>query len=70
MDKKCKKLGVGASKVELKEAHRIKMEIKEKMWEHNYGKQGSKEHVFANISKNHEFWGDTPTENEKRKHVL
>ena len=55
-----------ATEYDRKEAHRIKMEMKQAKREHRAA-QLPPQHIFANISKNHEFYGDTPIEHEKRK---
>lgn len=66
--KKCKKLGNSATRAELREAHRIKMEMKRIIQEHNHKEAlDYKDYVLANLSKNHEFYGDTPVEHERRK---
>lgn len=67
MNKKCKKLGIAASKREQIDAHRVKMEMKKALREHNNERYKSSEYVLANISVNHEFYGDTPAEHEARK---
>ena len=67
MNKKNKRLGNSATKKDLMEAHRIKMEFKKLMNEHNRKQLRPTPNIFANISKNHEHYGDTPTEHEKRK---
>jgi hypothetical protein len=68
VNKKCKRLGNTATKKELAEAHRIKMEMKILMNEHNRKQLiDNPEWIYANISKHHEHYGDTPKEHEKRK---
>lgn len=64
---KTKKLGNSATQRELKEAHCVKMEMKRMMRDHNSKKYANRDHVFANISQNHEHYGDTPREHEARK---
>jgi len=68
MDKKCKKLGNRATKADRADAHRIKMGMKQALREH-YGREAldNKEWIYANLSRNHEHFGDTPSENEARK---
>lgn len=66
--KKCNRLGNIATKGDLREAHRIKMEMKKLMREHNSTQLlAEKEWIYANLSKEHEFYGDTPAEHEQRK---
>lgn len=66
---KCKKLGNHATKRERAEAHRVKMEMKTLVHAHRHKEAttGAQPWIFANISKNHEHYGDTPAEHEKRK---
>lgn len=66
--KKCKKLGNNATQKELTEAHRVKMEMKILQNEHNSKHVlENPEWIYANISKHHEYYGDTPTQHERRK---
>lgn len=51
---------------ERKESHRVKMEMKEAKRK-RIADSLPKPFIFANISKNHEFYGDTPTEHAERK---
>lgn len=67
MDKKTKRLGNGATKRDLIDAHRIKMEMKKILNDHNSKTYATREHIFANLSKNHPHYGDTPRENADRK---
>lgn len=68
MAKRCKRLDAFSDKRALKEAHRVKMEMKKLAREHrNSHGRSSPEWISANISKNHEHYGDTPSEHEKRK---
>ena len=62
MDRKCAKLGNRATKRERLAAHRAKLEMKQR---DDFVEVHP--HVFANISKNHEHYGDTPAEHEQRK---
>lgn len=66
---KCKKLGNHATKRERAEAHRAKMEIKRIEYEtmREDLMTGPQPWVFANLSRDHEFYGDTPREHEERK---
>jgi hypothetical protein len=64
--KTCKKMSRESKKKELKEVHRIKMEIKE--WMRNkLHRDWPVPHILANISRNHKHYGDTPQEHAKRK---
>lgn len=63
----CKKLGAYTDKRTLKEAHRVKMELKNKLRQDRYENQQPVEHIFANISKHHEFYGDTVAQHNNRK---
>lgn len=70
---KCKKLGNAATKRERAEAHRVKMEMKKVLREHRReealeNRRG--DWILANISQNHEYYGDTPSEHEKRKNGI
>ena len=67
MDKKTKRLGNRATKAELRDAHRVKMEMKRILNAHNREDYATKEHIFANLSVNHEYYGDTPSEHSRRK---
>jgi hypothetical protein len=68
MDNKTKRLGNRATKSDLRDAHRVKMEAKQIVNDHNARDAGyNKRHTFANLSVNHEYYGDTPQEHEARK---
>lgn len=60
----CKRFPKDARSKELKEAHRIKMEMKEFM--RKKAPPTHKLHILSNISKNHENYGETPQETEIR----
>lgn len=62
--KSCKRMPKDSSAKELKEVHRIKMEMKEYMRQRI--PQSPKPHILANISVHHENYGETPQENMKR----
>ena len=71
MDKKCKKLGTRATKKERLEEHRAKMEMKRAFNEHLCEQLANEPRwTLANLSKEHEHYGDTPADHEKRKHNL
>jgi hypothetical protein len=55
------------TELERKETRRIKMELREAKNILLLAQLPTKPHIFANISKNHEFYGDTPKEHEQRK---
>jgi hypothetical protein len=65
---KCKRLGNHSTKAERAEAHRVEMEMRRAKYE-----LAAKEladdtpWVLANLSRDHEHFGDTPSEHEKRK---
>lgn len=66
--KKCNKLGNRATKAERAEAHRMKMEMKEAMYEHR--RQEALEEpvwLFANVGQNHPDYGLTPQAHEENK---
>jgi hypothetical protein len=68
MDKKTKRLGNRAIKADIRDAHRVKMMAKRIINDHNAKEAGwNKDHTFANLSVNHEHYGDTPQEHEARK---
>jgi hypothetical protein len=64
--KACKTLPRDCEEKDRREIHRIKMEMKEYLRKHP-SRQMPKPHILANISKHHEFYGDTPAEHEARK---
>ena len=68
--KKCKKLGSNSTKAQRQDAHRVKMGIKKELRDRRFDQRGPDEYIFANISKHHEHWGDTPQEHYKRRHTL
>lgn len=55
-----------ATKQEIKDAHKIELAAR-KILRERYRKMLPKRHIFANLSKNHPFYGDTPSEHERRK---
>ena len=63
--KACKRFPKDAKKKEMKEAHRIKMEMKEYMRK-NLKPDEEARPALANISVHHENFGETPHENEIR----
>lgn len=63
---KCGKLGSRATKKERYEAHRAKQQLKQAL-RGNVTPDYDSGWIYANLSKNHEFYGDTPSEHEKRK---
>lgn len=65
MKKTCKKLPAGTPKRILADAHKVKMGAKELVREH-YAKQFSAGHIYANQSKRHENYGETPAQQEAR----
>ena len=67
MNEKNKRLGNQATKRELRDAHRVKMEAKRIINDYNTKAYATREYILANISKNHEHYGDTPSEHERRK---
>ncbi len=66
MNKKTKKLGIAASKKELKDAHRIKMEVKAEMREYNHKRMKDDNFVLANQSVHSEHFGETPAQQAER----
>jgi len=67
MSNKCKKLGNHSTKAERAEAHRIELEMREMQRAHNAIHSRDRSFIFANLSKNHPDYGDTPSEHEARK---
>lgn len=66
--KKDNKLGSLETKKRRAEEHRQKMDARREMYLfNNKEKYQPDEWIYANLSKNHEFFGDTPTEHEQRK---
>ena len=63
--KACKTLPCDASAQEKRDMHRIKMEMKRIL--RAQMQPDVKPHILANISRNHEHYGDTPIEHERRK---
>jgi len=63
----CKKLSRDATKEEREIAHKVEMAKRKLIREHNNQKYGQGPYILANISKNHEHYGDTPQEHERRK---
>jgi hypothetical protein len=62
--------GANTSKSHLKDLHKIKMQVKEQLRAQRYAEVDKNPFVFANISKHHEFYGDTPQEHNERKRDL
>lgn len=56
------------SKKELQQQHAAKMQIKKERrnQDRDYVMR-YREHIFANLSKNHSHYGETPSEHDKRK---
>jgi len=52
---------------ELKDSHKARMAERRRMYRITCATQPTTPHIFANISKHHEFYGDTPSEHEARK---
>lgn len=61
------KLSNKATVKERAEAHRNKMLAKQASRDLNSRRYADNGYIFANISKNHEHYGDTPVDHEKRK---
>jgi len=64
LNRSCKKLPKDCTQKERKDAHRVKMEMKEIL---RSRLTTDKEHIFANISQNHPDYGMTPREHAEAK---
>ena len=65
--KPCKRLPVDATREEIAQAHKIELGARAIIRQHNSERHRNTDHIFANLSKNHPNYGETPAEHDRRK---